>query len=57
MDLNYLLGRHQQSLHRAGAATTAEARHSHRGLAAAYAGRIRAFQINAGAGAKLAATS
>ena len=54
MDLNYLLGRHQQSLHRAGAAASPEARHAHRGLATGYAGRIRAYQRDIGARALLA---
>jgi hypothetical protein len=54
MDLNYLLGRHQQSLHRAGSAASAEARFAHRGMAAAYADRIRAFQRDIGAFAVLA---
>lgn len=57
MDLNYLLGRHQLSVHRAGAAASPEARYAHRGLAAAYAGRIRAFQRDIGARALLAELS
>ena len=56
MDLNYLLGRHQLSLHRAGAAISPEARHAHRGLAVGYAGRIRSFQRAVGADALLADT-
>ena len=54
MDLNYLLRRHQLSVHSAGAAATPEARHAHRGLASGYALRIRAFQRDVGAGAVLA---
>lgn len=54
MDLNYLLGRHQFSLHRAGAAATPEARHAHRTFATGYAGRIRALQSAMGADARLA---
>ena len=53
MDLNYLLGRHQLSVHRAGAAASPEARLAHRGLAVGYAGRIRAFQSDLGAVARL----
>ena len=53
MDLNYLLGRHQQSLHRSGAAATPEARRAHRGLAAGYAVTIRDFQRRVGALASL----
>ncbi|URW74546.1 hypothetical protein M9980_08125 [Sphingomonas donggukensis] len=40
MDLNYLYSRHQISVMRAAAATTREARSSHRGLAAGYARAI-----------------
>lgn len=40
MSLNYLLHRHQISLMRADAATGAEARLSHRALAAGYSLRI-----------------
>jgi hypothetical protein len=53
MDLNYLLGRHQHSLFRASSASTAEARCAHRGLASAYAGRIRELQDMLGATARL----
>lgn len=53
MDLNYLLGRHQHALYRASAASTSEARCAHRGLAAGYAGRIRALQDMLGATARL----
>ena len=54
MDLNYLLTRHQISLHRSVAAPTREARHAHRGLADGYAQRIRAHQVGSGATARLA---
>lgn len=57
MDLNYLLGRHQQSLHRSSAAASPEARRAHRGLTAGYAETIRAFQQRVGASAALVATS
>ena len=54
MDLNYLLGRHQLSVHRASAAASPEARRAHRGLAVGYADHIRAFQRRLGAQAHLA---
>ena len=54
MDLNYLLSRHQLSVHRGNAAASREARQAHRGLAAGYARRIRSFQRDVGAGASLA---
>ena len=54
MDLNYILGRHQLSVHRARAAATPEARHAHHGLATGYAGRIRSYQRAIGAQAQLA---
>jgi hypothetical protein len=57
MDLNYLLSRHQLSMHRAGSASSPEARHAHRGLAAGYAGRIRTLQTHLGARAILAEMS
>ncbi len=57
MDLNYLLSRHQYSAYRAQVAATPEARLAHRGLAAGYAGRIRAFQRDIGAVALLAELS
>ncbi len=57
MDLNYLLGRHQQSLHRSHAAASPEARRAHRGLTAGYAQTIRAFQQRVGAAATLATAS
>lgn len=44
MDLNYLLSRHQISLIRAGAASCAEARMAHNGLARGYAEQIRVLQ-------------
>ena len=53
MDLNYLLGRHQFSLHRSAAARSPEARHAHQGLAVAYAARIRSLQDALGATARL----
>jgi hypothetical protein len=48
MDLNYLLLRHQVSLIPAGSAGSGEARIVHRGLAAAYAERIRLLQRGMG---------
>ncbi len=54
MDLNYLLSRHQRSVHRATTAASVEARHAHRGLASGYAKRIRALQASLGAPAILA---
>lgn len=47
MDANYFLKRQQTSLMRAGAATSAEARIAHEGLARGYAERLRqiAFPI------------
>lgn len=54
MDLNYLLSRHQRSVHRATTAASVEARHAHRGLAFGYAKRIRALQASLGASAILA---
>lgn len=49
MDLNYLLSRHQISLMRADEAASCEVRHAHRGLAYAYATRIRELQDRLGA--------
>ena len=49
MDLNHLLHRHQISLMRADAATSPEARFSHRGLARGYAARILAMREGFGA--------
>lgn len=57
MDLAYLLGRHQISLHRASVAATPEARLAHRGLAAGYAGRLRNCQLDLHAGSALAQLS
>lgn len=54
MDLNYLLHRHQMSLIHAASASCTEARVAHRGMATAYASRIRALQTDLGAGATLA---
>ena len=48
MDLNYLLHRHQISLMRADAAQCTEARHSHLGLARAYARRITSLRVELG---------
>lgn len=53
MDLNYLFHRHQVSLMRAVSAAGPEARSAHRGLAVAYAGRIRSMQHDSGAQAAL----
>ncbi len=44
MDTNYLLGRHQHSLHRAENAGSPEARLAHAGLARGYAERLRTLQ-------------
>lgn len=49
MDLNYLLSRHQISLIRADATDCPEARLAHRGIARAYADRIRVLQNLIGA--------
>lgn len=49
MDLNYLSSRHQISLMRADTATCSEARIAHRGMARAYAERIRTMQELIGA--------
>ena len=54
MDLNYLLSRHQISLHLSGIAASREARHAHRGLANGYAARIGAHRAGTGASARLA---
>ncbi len=54
MDLNYLLSRHQISIHRATASSSREARVAHRGLADGYARRIRAHNHVSGATARLA---
>lgn len=56
MDLNQLLHRHQVSLMSANAASGAEARCAHQGLAALYADRIRALQHQLGAAAMLSPT-
>jgi hypothetical protein len=48
MDLNYLYHRHQVSLAAASAALSAEARASHRGLAAAYSASIARSQAGTG---------
>jgi hypothetical protein len=56
MDLNQLLHRHQVSLMSADAASGAEARCAHRGLAALYADRIRSLQHQLGAAAMLPST-
>lgn len=53
MDLNYLLSRHQFSIHRADTAVSPEARHAHRGMAQGYAGMIQALQLTLGARAVL----
>jgi len=49
VDLNYLLSRHQISLMRADSASCSEARIAHRGMARAYAERIRVIQKLIGA--------
>ncbi len=49
MDLNYLYSRHQISLMCAMRAASPEARCAHRGLARAYAERIRALRRSLGA--------
>lgn len=49
VDLNYLLSRHQTALMQAEAAACSGARHSHRGMAAAYAVRIHDMQADSGA--------
>lgn len=54
MDLNYLLSRHQVSVHKASMASSPEARHAHKGLMSGYANRIRALQLTLGARALLA---
>ena len=49
MDMNYLFRRHQIVLMRAADAACRSSRHSHLGLAAEYAKRIRELQVELGA--------